>query len=123
MIDEKKLIAEIREYIDEYKELDMQGMHSLKWCALMEALELVESQPKTGEWISIKKDVPHVNEKELYDIVRVQFDNGSQGLGVYRDGDDNKWWTRKDQGDMEYSTDNNVVAWQPLPEPWEGEEA
>ncbi len=25
MIDEKKLIAEIREYIDEYKELDMQG--------------------------------------------------------------------------------------------------
>lgn len=30
MIDEKKLIEEIREYIDEYKELDMQGVHSLE---------------------------------------------------------------------------------------------
>ena len=123
MIDEKKLIEEIQEYIDEYKGVDAQGMHNLKWCAMMEALELIERQPKVGEWISIKKDVPHVKGNGLYDIVRVQFDNGLLGLGVYRDDDDNKWWTRKDQGDMEYSTDNNVVAWHYLPESWKGEGA
>ena len=123
MIDEKKLIAEIREYIDEYKELDMQGMHSLKWCAMMDALELVESQPKVGEWISIDDRLPTLG---TWNIVTIKnhLKGGRRelrypatymekiydvGYGFYKNGVDILL--------PEYS---EVIAWQPLPEPWGG---
>lgn len=125
MIDEKKLIAEIREYIDEYKELDMQGVINLKWCAMMDVLELVESQPKVGEWISIDDRLPTLGtwnivtiknhlmggRKELrYPVIYMEkmYD---VGYGFYENGTDILM--------PEYS---EITAWQPLPEPWEGEE-
>lgn len=124
MIDEKKLIAEIREYIDEYKELDMQGVINLEWCAMMDVLELVESQPKVGEWISIDDRLPTLGtwnivtiknhlmggRKELrYPVIYMEkmYD---VGYGFYENGTDILM--------PEYS---EITAWQPLPEPWEGE--
>ena len=119
MIDEKKLIENIREKISPEKF----GERCNALDVIYGVLQVIDEQPKVGEWISVDKDVPHSGkENELYDIVRVQFDDGTLGLGVYRERDDDKWWARRDEGvDMSYSTDKNVVAWQPLPDPWEGE--
>ena len=121
MIDEKKLIAEMREYIDEYKELDMQGIHNLKWCAMMDALELVESQPKVGKWIPCSERLP---EKDGIYIVD---DRASNSPWIHTAGfkASSKAWC-ENHGvyyDDKYGRyeDGRVTAWQPLPEPWKGE--
>ena len=106
MIDEKKLIAEIREYIDEYKELDMQGVRNLKWCAMMDALELVESQPKVGEWIPCSERLP---EDEM--DVELTYRGGMRGVGFYMGG----YWRSTVTG-----MDIDVIAWKEPSEPWEG---
>ena len=110
MIDEKKLIAEIREYIDEYKELDMQGVHSLKWCAMMDALELVESQPKVGEWIPCSERLP-----EEARAIEVTMYDGSRAIGHFYKSLE-AWFDSINGGAID------VIAWKEPSEPWEGEE-
>ena len=114
MIDEKKLIAEIREYIDEYKELDMQGMHNLKWCAMMEALELVERQPKVGEWIPCSERLPETDDVVLITVFNIDNNKLFVTPAVYQHPFFCTWNT--------LAPEDKVIAWQPLPEPWEGEE-
>lgn len=41
-IDADAVIEQLKEYIEEYAWLDENGMHNLKWCAMMEALGVVE---------------------------------------------------------------------------------
>lgn len=109
MIDEKKLIAEIREYIDEYKELDMQGVRNLKWCAMMEALELVESQPKVGEWIPCSERLP----KEARAVEVTMYD-GNRAIGHFYNRLDT-WFDSINGGFID------VIAWKEPSEPWKGE--
>ena len=45
-IDADKVIEQLKEYIDEYSWVDENGMHGLKWCAMMEALDVVEEAAK-----------------------------------------------------------------------------
>ncbi len=107
MIDEKKLIAEIREYIDEYKELDMQGMHNLKWCAMMDALELVESQPKVGEWIPCSERLPKTSQD-----LEVTCKNGGRFVAYY---------TGKNWYHCITNAVVDIIAWKEPSEPWEEE--
>ena len=124
MIDEKKLIAEIREYIDEYKELDMQGIHNLKWCAMMEALELVESQPKVGEWIPCSERLPGEEAEQyirdvyngkgsLYPcLVTYKIPNHERiSIGKFYYDIDEKCFINH-----EGRKETNCLAWMPLPE-------
>lgn len=116
MIDEKKLIAEIREYIDEYKELDMQGVRNLKWCAMMEALELVESQPKVGEWIPCSERLPEEEEPVL-----VQWEKYDRHLNITITYLDVMWLDDAEEEVFETINgvpNGKVVAWMPLPEPY-----
>ena len=108
MIDEKKLIAEIREYIDEYKELDMQGVRNLKWCAMMDALELVESQPKVGEWIPCSERLP-----EEARAIEVTMYDGSRAIGHFYKSLE-AWLDSINGGAID------VIAWKEPSEPWEG---
>lgn len=108
MIDEKKLIAEIREYIDEYKELDMQGVRNLKWCAMMDALELVESQPKVGEWIPCSERLP-----EEARAIEVTMYDGSRAIGHFYKSLE-AWFDSINGGAID------VIAWKEPSEPWEG---
>lgn len=115
MIDEKKLIAELKKYIEKYSDLDENVMHNLKWCAMMEALELVEKQEKEGWWNLCSEKLPKCTDGKVSDFVRVRFDNGGNGIGVYRN-DEKQWWTRLDEGQVYYTTDNCVVEWAYLPD-------
>lgn len=132
MIDEKKLIAEIREYIDEYKELDMQVIRNLKWCAMMEALELVESQPKVGEWIPCSERLPEEEAKEfikehlngigyLYPCLLTYRSPNTEKINVVRFYYDlyQNWFVNLGEEPCEK---DRCLAWQSLPEPWKGEE-
>ena len=116
MIDEKKLIDEIEEYIKEYSDVDENGYHNLKWCAMMEALDTITRQPKVDEWIpfTIGEDgllnckLPEEDEEILV----------SGGGSVWEDTfmcDGVDCWLDTWGGDL------IGLAWMPKPEPWKGE--
>ena len=44
-IDADKVIEQLNEYLDEYSWVNEEGLHDLKWCAMMEALAVVEEAP------------------------------------------------------------------------------
>lgn len=111
MIDEKKLIDEIEEYIDEYSDVDENGYHNLKWCAMMEALDTITRQPKVGEWIPVSEGLPDEN---IGVQATIEMPHGK--LCVFEAWLQNGRWIVPPR-----CREGKVVAWQPLPEPWEGE--
>ena len=56
-VDRSYLLDRIRDYIEEYSELDENGYHDFKWCAMKEAEMVIMDAPATdvqsvvcGEW-------------------------------------------------------------------------
>ena len=103
MIDEKKLIAEIREKIR--PESFGEQCNSLDVIYAM--LQLIDEQPKVGEWIPSDVGVPKYNED-----VEVTTKNGERQIGHYAGG----CWYDSINGDY-----IQVIAWKEPSEPWEGE--
>ena len=68
-------------------------------------------------WILVEERLPEAREKLLYDMQLVTLEDGEVCLGVYRN-QENEWWTRRQQGEEWYTNKHDVVAWQPLPEPY-----
>ena len=111
MIDEKKLIEDIKNLIDS-EELAGHSPGSV----LHSVCEKVWEQPKACEWIPVSERRP----RELIDVlVTVQdIQNGDDMLvmiGNYKD-----WWQVYDIDGTEQSK-ARVFAWQPLPEPYREE--
>lgn len=116
MIDEKKLIAEIREKIR--PESFGEQCNSLDVIYAM--LQLIDEQPKVGEWIPSSERLPEEKESVL-----VQWEKYDRYLNITTTYLDVMWLD--DAEEKVFETINGVpngkvVAWQPLPEPWEGEE-
>lgn len=96
-LEELDIIAEIiRSHMDEAKDINV---------------------PSNDGWIPVEERLPDGLNKELYDINLVTLEDGEVCIGVYRD-DKKEWWTRKKEGETLYTTKHNVIAWQPLPEPY-----
>lgn len=114
MIDEKKLIEELRmeyECADDLSDFTCGVKRGLS-----EALTIVKYQPKVGEWIPVEERLPNEEEFEKYYcrnhyaaefIVMIKGANKPTSL-YYKEGvwfDDN-------------NNDYDVIAWMPLPEPY-----
>lgn len=101
MIDEKKLIEKLYrlEKIASNYRPDVAHVCTNLLC---EITDFINEQPKVGEWIPFNKKEP--KEEGLYLCC---FDDGFITTVEYEDGDWNLW---ADSGE--------VVAWQPLPEPY-----
>lgn len=113
MIDEKKLIEEIK-YL-----LFNSEMLSPRWFAINEMLEIIKRQPEVGEWIPSSERLPEEKESVL-----VQWEKYDRYLNITTTYLDVMWLD--DAEEKVFETINGVpngkvVAWQPLPEPWEGE--
>lgn len=101
MIDERKLIKSVKAY----KELGLgKNLHSIADTII----EIIESQPKVGEWIPVEERLPgqSLNSVIGWDTYRercvfVQYYMNEWVLGNHESV--------------------NIVAWQPLPEPYKGE--
>ena len=104
MIDEKKLIAEIREKIR--PESFGEQCNSLDVIYAM--LQLIDEQPKVGEWIPSDVGVPKYNED-----VEVTADDGERYIAYWSCG---AWFDSIDGDHLE------VEAWKEPSEPWKGEE-
>ena len=131
MIDEKKLIEEIRKRRDyweskaaEYDEAGPKYEYLMDMCdgkasELTTILFIIDKQPKVGEWIPSSERLPEEKESVL-----VQWEKYDRYLNITTTYLDVMWLD--DAEEKVFETINGVpngkvVAWQPLPEPWEGE--
>lgn len=123
MIDENKLIEKINDYCSEFDEsleenesFDGYNIKSICMSTIADILDLIRDQPKVGEWIPVEERLPNEEEFEKYYcrnhyaaefIVMIKGANKPTSLyykeGVWFDDDNN---------------DYDVIAWQPLPEPY-----
>ena len=123
MIDEKKLIEKIEKMViplstpDGSESIDI-GINGYNEC-LVDVLGTIKEQPKVGEWIPVEERLPNEEEFEknycrnhwgAEFIVMIKGANRPTSLyykeGVWFDDDNN---------------DYDVIAWQPLPEPFKGD--
>lgn len=68
-------------------------------------------------WIPAEEGLPEEGENDIYAMCLVTVEDDEVCLGVYRNKDE-EWWTRKQEGERLYTNTREVIAWQPLPEPY-----
>ena len=73
--------------------------------------------PSNDGWIPVEERLPENSANSIYDMQLVTLKDGEVCLGVYRNKD-GEWWTRKQEGETHYKNKHEVIAWQPLPEPY-----
>lgn len=73
--------------------------------------------PSNGGWVPVEERLPGNSANSIYDMQLVTLKDGEVCLGVYRNKD-GEWWTRKQEGETHYTNKHEVIAWQPLPEPY-----
>ena len=88
---------------------------------LINILLNLKHQPTVNDWIPCSKQMPKRTEEGYYKTVLVTIKKEKQPcMGVWRD-DCKQWWVRRNNGETLYSVNNNVVAWQYLPQTYKGE--
>lgn len=112
MIDEKKLIREMREKIRP----ERFGERCNPLDVIYGMLQLIDEQPKVGEWIPCSERLPEVPE-DTDDEDCPEFNVMIKGASVattLKYSPDGAWFD--DLGRV-----YEVIVWMPLPEPWEGD--
>ena len=85
-----------------------------------EIIDIIHEQ-FNKDWIPCEVSLPvPENEDGPYPVNYVTLDTGDVAIGVYRT-DDKVWYTRRLEGEPQYTTTHNVVAWQPLPQSYKKE--
>ena len=129
MIDEKKLIEEIQgrqKYYEskaaEYDEAGERYEYLMDVCngkatELTATLSIINEQPKVAEWIPCSERLP----EEDYDTVLVWLDTKIYDIAIWHHEHGFRPWYAVHFEEATPEWKGKVVAWQPLPEPWEGE--
>lgn len=124
MIDEKVLIEELKKRIASHEKDAEDFAGETIYSHITETLlriadetqaviELVEKQPKVGEWIPCSERLPKCIEEldgDRYPICLVTLDTKEVCLGVYRE-EVNLWYTKMFEGEEVYTYEREVVAW------------
>lgn len=116
MIDEKKLIADMEKLPFIHGRYDKKNAnpHFISGVESMYEMikELIKSQPKVGEWIPCSERLPEVGE---YILGTNEYDE----VLIYHYA----WNSPHTKKKFFYlcGAATTIKAWQPLPEPWEGE--
>ena len=108
MIDEKKLIAEIREKI--YPEKFGERCNSLD--VIYAILQLIDEQPKVNEWIPCSEKLP----KNDYDTVMVFLDSKIYDIAIWHNEHGFRPWYAAHFEASPPEWKACVTAWMPLPE-------
>lgn len=117
MIDEKELIEEIKRHkvittFEDDNPIDC-GFNA----GLDRAIELVSSQPKVDEWIPVEERMPNYLQKVL--VTYIGYFDGKRHCDdvAYREISGQWMWALDDT-----HVGVEIIAWMPLPEPYQGEE-
>lgn len=130
MIDEKKLIAYLEKERDYWHHST--APYSLEvMCMYSDTIDFVNEQPKVGEWIPCSERLPEDGAKEfikehlngigyLYPCLLTYRSPNTEKINVVRFYYDlyQNWFVNLREEPCEK---DRCLAWQPLPEPWEGE--
>lgn len=118
MIDEKKLINELKKIF----ESDEENINCTLSDFAYHVFDCIEEQQKVGEWIPVSERLPN-KEEYLKDDGRFMLDDGNRRYQGLFDIYDGKFKFTKHISGLNYELfeDNCVVAWQPLPEPYRPE--
>ncbi len=112
MIDEKKLIEQIRTN-------GIPGEGFSDWERENAVVDIINSQPKIGEWIPCSKRLPEEKTNpvtsDFYEYQVTFKSDDVTDIRHYKFGRGH-WWNG---GGV---IDDHVIAWQPLPEPYIGEQ-
>ncbi|MCI6380173.1 MAG: DUF551 domain-containing protein [Erysipelotrichaceae bacterium] len=108
MIDEKKLIEELRKYADELG--TVRGEIELA-NGVLKAISIINEQPKVGEWIPVEERLP-----EIFENVLIYTKSGHYHIGAYFE-ERKRWWLGVYWEDLDF-----ILAWMPLPKPYEVKE-
>ena len=135
LISRQDTIDRINEYIEEYSEIDSDGNHSEKWCAMQEAKMTIENMPSVQpeqRWIPCSERLPE--ERDWYLGIFKEPDTGwinpipficDYLLGTKTKATTKEGWILKGHTDREeyidYYFNLECVAWMPLPEPYREE--
>lgn len=114
MIDEKKLIKEIKENVRLHKMEDID--------AYIEIMNIIEGQPKVDEWIPVEERLPNNDEEVLvwfeyfrYGSYDCLFQTVGIGLMI------NDHWSCIVNGTTGWK-DLKILAWMPLPDEYREED-
>ena len=110
MIDEKKLIEDIEKEFDGVCVYDVSPSQ-----AIADFIEIVDRQPKVGEWIPCKKELPKTN--GVYQVKRIVYEGYFRNYIVtcaYFDGQDT--WHNDNRVNHDRPYLKGVIAWTPLQE-------
>lgn len=102
MIDEKKLIEGLEEWRDE--------TYPMESDIVTDVIGFIEEQPKANEWIPCSERLPDV--EGCYIVTLTSYDGDHTCISLFNPKNplDVKFWNEG----------LDVIAWRPLPEPWEG---
>ena len=109
MIDEKKLIEELKEHADELYDLGELAMMS----GVSGAISIVRGQPKVDEWIPVEERLPE--HAGVYRVTCLYADR------IYRVKDD-LFYSDRNWGYDDPNLNRKVIAWKPLEKPYEVKE-
>ena len=116
----EKIIEQLEsKAFERYEKKGMGGQMVIDYDDAIEIFKQAAAEYNNG-WIPCSEQLPKESDKyndELYPMCLVTIESGETCLGVFR-YDVNKWYTKMFCGENNYSTERNVIAWQPLPEPY-----
>ncbi|MBE6120064.1 MAG: hypothetical protein E7189_06470 [Erysipelotrichaceae bacterium] len=107
MIDEKKLIEELRKYADELG--TVRGEIELA-NGVLKAISIINEQPKVGELIPVEERLPKHDGEYL-----IQAINDCEGIYIAVSSYDSQYKSFSSDG----VEDDNAIAWMDLPKPYE----
>ena len=110
MIDETKLIDEVNDLMDAnllfYDDASKSRQETLD-----EIVDLIDEQPKVGEWIPVEERLP-----EIFENVLIYTKSGHYHIGAYFE-ERKRWWLGVYWEDLDF-----ILAWMPLSKPYEVKE-
>ena len=118
----EKILEEIeKEAVKMYtKKLPHQYYKAVGTRKIEEIIHSHMNEVENDGWIPVEERLPEDNHKGIYDMQLVTLEDGEVCRGVYNNRE-KEWWTRKQEGERWYTNKHNVIAWQPLPEPYKEE--
>ena len=123
MIDEKKLIEELNKIIfkAEVRNSGYKGTRTEKMLCYEDVVSIINKQPKVSEWIPVSERLP--DEEEFVNAyLRIRY--AAEFIVMIKGANrpTTLYFTRNGEWVDEKRDTYDVIAWQPLPEPYQNDE-
>ena len=114
-VSKRYLLAEIDDLADEFSEVDENGLHSERWCGILDSKGIIVNAPSVSdrpqEWIPCSERLPEEEGEYLVTAKKYAFDSSYYDVQIAYCSPNKKWFR---------ISNCEIVAWMPRPKPWKG---